>query len=61
MKFVSIFMIHPHTEFLMPKLNMNFSFFQFNVRGSIYVCNGTDEQGEGTRHRAFSLQADTVN
>jgi len=38
-KFISVFTIHSHTEFLIPKLNNNFHFFHFNARGSIYISN----------------------
>jgi hypothetical protein len=48
-KFVNVFTIHPHTEVLIPKLNKNFHLFHFNVRGSIYICNGT-EMSKGKAH-----------
>ena len=48
-QFVSVFTIHPHTEFLMPKLSKNFHFFPFSVRGSVYICNGT-EMNKGKTH-----------
>jgi hypothetical protein len=48
-KFVNIFTIHPHTEFLMLKLSKDFHFFNFNIRGSIYICNGI-EMSKGKAH-----------